>query len=371
MKTRLNGKWRRCAGFSAAVGCIVILAGCSSSASSGSANSSSSSGAASSTTVPSIKIAVAGGFVDFSDIFLAQAEGLFAKHGVNVTLQQDTGSNTLNYVVSQQVDMAIYTAPIALQAAEEGKPTTIFYAVERDPGAAFLTGSSIKTVAQMKSVSNCRIAVATTGSQGYAYGSIYKKALGLNNCSLIQTSLPALELGGLKSGSYNAAVTTYQVGLQGVSQGDHMLVNPLDTAERAQYPVPPYPTAVLFGLQSNLTAKKAAIVRVLAAVNDAVNLEKTMTNQQWAQALQQVSGDFKAVSLPALESEVQTIRPFIGDGTVGTMTDKAGYISSALWSTALEQYQNWGLQGFDPSAASVSYSTRIDMSYLSQADSGQ
>jgi ABC-type nitrate/sulfonate/bicarbonate transport system substrate-binding protein len=366
MMTRLiNAKWRRCVALVAAVGCIAASAACSSS------SSPSSSGTTSSSTVPSIKIAVAGGFVDFSDIFLAEAEGLFAKHGVNVTLQQDTGSNTLNYVVSQQVDMAIYTAPIALQAAEEGKPTTIVYAVERDPGAAFLTGPSIKTVAQLKSTSNCRISVSTTGSQGYAYGSIYKQALGLNNCSLIQTSLPALQLGGLKSGSYSAAVTTYQVGLQGASQGDNMLVNPLNTADRAKYAVPPYPTAVLFGLQSNLAAKKAAIVRVLAAVNDAVKLEKTMTNQQWAEALQKVSGDFKAVSLSALESEVQSIRPFIGDGTVGTMTDKPGYISSALWSTALKQYQDWGLQGFDPSATSVSYSQRIDMSYLSQADSGQ
>src|SRR5690348_3384717 len=75
--------------------------------------------------VPPIKIAIAGGFVDFSAIFLAEADGLFAKHGVDVTLQQNTGSNTLNYVVSNQVDIAIYTAPIALTAALQGKPTTV------------------------------------------------------------------------------------------------------------------------------------------------------------------------------------------------------------------------------------------------------
>ena len=324
---------------------------------------------ASSSTVAPITIAVSGPYVDFSDVFIAQAAGLFKKAGVSVKLIEDTGANTLDDVVSGTADIGVYTAPIALEAAEQGKPISVIYAVERDPGAALLTESSINSIAALKAKSGCRIAVSTSGSQGYAYGGIYKSKLGLSNCQLVQVSLPSLALGGLKSGSYNAMVTTYSNGELGVSQGDHMIINPLSKAERAKYAVPPYPTAVLFGPTADLKSKSSAVTRVLQAVDEAASMEGTISNAKWGDYLKAASpGDFKTVQPSLLTSEIQAIRPFIGPGTVPTMTPQLGYISPQLWKTALNEYKKWGITGFSPTASVNSYKERVDMTYLNNRD---
>jgi len=321
-----------------------------------------SGGSGSSAPVPPLTVAVPSPLVDFMQIYIAKAAGYFDKEGVSVSIIDNTGANTLNMLIAGQSDLDMYTAPVALKGAEQGKPTTIIYAVERDPGAALIGSGNVTSIAQLQAMSSCRLAAGAQGSQGYAYGVIYLKKLSLK-CDQVVAATAGLILAGLKSGSYQAAVTTYNNALLAVQNGDHMLINPLDPNDAKKYSVQPYPTATFFGLPDNLKAKKESVVRFLRAINDANVLIHKGGNLQELTNLMLSIDAFKPTPADVMQQQIQSIIPFIGAG----MGSKPGYIPQDLWNNALQQYTVWGLDGFDPGAAVNSYKQRVDMSYYDAA----
>jgi hypothetical protein len=357
----------------------LTVVACSSSASTssganGSTVSGSSSGADASQHA-TLTVAIPSSLVDFSDALIAQAAGLFAKHNLTVKILTNAGSNTLTDVVSGQADLAQYTASAALSAAEQGKSTTVIYGTERDPGAALDTSSGITSLAQLQSEKHCSIASNAQGSQGYAYATIYINKLGLKNCSLMTAGLPALQLGGLKAGTYQAIVTTYQTGVQGVQDGGHMLIDPTNAADLAKYGEPDYLSGSLFGITSTLASERPAIVRYLQAIGDAVKLFESSSDAEVATLLKQADPDFAATPEATLEAQIKSIRPYkgagltgkIGDGMTGTLNNQPGFIGSNAWQIVLREYGQYGLSGFVQNAAVNSYAQRVDMSYYDEA----
>jgi hypothetical protein len=358
----------------------LTVVACSSSASTssgatGSTPSGPSSGSADASQHATLTVVIPSSLVDFSEPLIAQAAGLFAKHNLTVKILTNAGSNTLTDVVSGQADLAQYTASAALSAAEQGKSTTVIYGTERDPSAALVTSSGITSLAQLQAEGHCSIASNAQGSQGYAYASIYKKKLGLNNCSLMTAGLPALQLGGLKAGTYQAIVTTYQTGVQGVQAGGHMLIDPTNAADLAKYGEPDYLSGSLFGITSTLASERPAIVRYLQAIGDAITLFESSSDAEVATLLKKADPDFAATPEATLEAQIQSIRPYkgagltgkIGDRMTGTLNNQPGFIGPKAWQNAMSEYSQYGLSGFVPTAAVNSYAQRVDMSYYDEA----
>jgi ABC-type nitrate/sulfonate/bicarbonate transport system substrate-binding protein len=315
-------------------------------------------------TLPSITIAMPAGFAEFTPIYLAQAKGLFTKYGVKVTMIQDAGLNTIDDVVSGRAGLAYYSPSAGLLAADKGQDITFVYGGNRDEGASLLSESKITSIAQLQRTPNCRIAAPAAGSEGYGYATRYKNLLKLSNCTIIQVSLPALQIGGVKSGTYTAAVTTVQYAALGKSEGENLLINQLDTAQQAKYAALPSWQTALFGLSSTIKANSAAVGAVVKAMIAGSELEGKLSNEQCAEVLQQVATDFKTTPLATLATEVQNTRQFVGLGTVPILTNKLGYISPANWDQSLKGYTTWGIAGFNAASPSNSYSARVDMSYV-------
>lgn len=351
---------------------------CSSTASTGTSasapTSSATSGASGAAQTYNLTLALPATIVDFSVPYLAQYEGIFKKYGLNVNILNNAGADTLTDVISGQADIAQYSMASALVAASEGKPTTMVYGTERDPGTALITGPSISSIAQLQSVKNCTIATLSAPSQAYSYAVTYEKKLNLN-CHIVASNEPNLQLGGLKSGSYTAVVAVYQTGVLGVSQGDHMLIDPTNKAQRAKYGEPNYLSNAVFGVTSTLQAKKPAIVRYIQAYGDAIKLFDGSSNAQVAAMLKKANSVFAAEPTTELEQQIAALRPYVGSGIVGDMGDgltgtidnQPGFIGPKSWQTVLNIYSLYGLTGYSPSAPSNSYAERVDMSYYDAA----
>jgi ABC-type nitrate/sulfonate/bicarbonate transport system substrate-binding protein len=324
--------------------------------------------------VDSLTVAIPATQVDFLEPYIAQGAGIFTKNKLNVHTLDNAGPNTLTDVVSGQADLANYTGPPALQAAAQGKQTSIIYGLALDPGAALITPSSITSLTQLQALKHCTIGANAQGSQGYAYATIYKKELNLN-CDIVAASQPALQLGGLTGGTYQAVVTTTSTAVAGTANGDHILIDPTKPAEVQKYGKRPNQSGVLFGVTADLQSKRSAVVKYIRSMGEALKLFETSSNAQVATWLKDGDPGFAATPEATLEQQIQAVRPYhgpvivgkIGDGTKGTIDDEPGFIGPGAWIVMLNMYTNYGLQDFDPTAAVNSYSQRVDMSYYDEA----
>src|SRR6202000_1471999 len=107
------------------------------------------------------------------------------------------------------------------------------------------------------------------------------------------------------SGADDATVITYTGALLAIKAGyGHLLIDPSAPDYRAKYHLPPqYLTGVIFGLANNVSAKRTAIVRFLAALNDAAKVQTPANAQRIANDDAQ-SDMFKATPKDVLLQQV-------------------------------------------------------------------
>src|SRR5258705_9918492 len=181
-----------------------------------------------------LTVAVSATVADFAPLYVAVAEGYFAKNGVNLTLIPNALANTLPYLTSGRADMAMYSATIALSAAAQGKATSIVYLTERQPGFALVGGKGTTSLDQLKGESSCRYGIPQPGTSGYGVGATLHASLGLK-CELVITPDPATMIAQLASGTMNAGITLASNADQAKTKGGTILIDPRSATDRQTY----------------------------------------------------------------------------------------------------------------------------------------
>jgi hypothetical protein len=252
------------------------------------------------------------------------------------------------------------------------------YNYSRDPGSFVIGGPGITSLAQLKALgSKCRLVTSSPGAQSSGYANQYVKIpkLGLEQCSIDNTPSTPVTLAQLASGQDQAAVSTYSLYvLAKAAFGATILVNANLPTYRKQYGLPNFNSGTIFGLKSNLQAKRPVIVKFLRAINDATKLIVPKNLTMLTNYLQQFPS-FGANSFTVNRNSLQFTIRFIGAGAnladpaqikahPNAITSQPGWLSKKVWQTSIEQYKKWGVPNLDLDASYASYENAVDMSYF-------
>jgi len=317
---------------------------------------------------------------NFVVLYVAQAEGLFRKHGLEVKILENAGANTLNLLVSGQADLTWYATSNALLLASQGKPTTVIMNGSRDTGAAILSAQNITSLAQLSDLGNdCTIGTLTIGTQTYGYAVQYlaKPKLKLEKCRLRQVGTAATLYALLQSRQVQAAVMPLSSAVIGAqTYGQHLLVSPNKTGYRKEYGFPDFMNSSWFGLTSTLESKHDEVVRFLKAIGEANKLVVPKNLTRLANDLAKFSV-FQSTPFNTLRQSLAYVVNYLGQGITfaspaqvkahpKAFSSNPGYIPKGVWNTSVQQYEKWGLT-IDPNASYAQYRQRVNMSYLAEA----
>lgn len=338
----------------------IALVGCGGSSTTGSASGSSSK------KVLSLNIGVGSASTNYGAYWIAEAEQLFAKNGLDIhVVSYNTSGTTANVVASGRVQLQLFTAPLGLQLAEHGMPISIVYELSSfsASGMSVIGAKGITSVSQLRSAPNCRIATTAVGTVPYAFAVRYVKVEGLSNCTLVTSSTVAPLMASVSSGNAQAGIVTYANTLGAVGSGSvTLLLDPLKIpADLAKRLVPvQYPAFVVFGLRSTVRENKGAVVRFVR------------TLRQANAALLKLSPDQLGAKTAPLQGMAGAPASLLSKSWLGTMSQiptggQAGYISKDAWGQALKGFSDWSLPGYNASDSALSYKQVVDMSYFQQA----
>jgi ABC-type nitrate/sulfonate/bicarbonate transport system substrate-binding protein len=335
---------------------VAIVGGCGS----GSASGTSSSDA---TTTLSLTLVEPGQSLDFGTIYAAIGSGNFKKEHLNVKLIS-AGQTATDYVVSGQADVIVFNMGTVMTLVSNGKPMKVIGSVLEQYPSALLGVPSIDSVKAANSLpSTCRLATVTPGTEQYYFAAVYKKDLHLN-CTIATVGNDNIITAGVESGAYQLATLPYgNAETLAAANKAHILIDPSKPKSIDPYMPKATPEVVLFGLPSHLAKIRPAIVRLMKAIQ---LTQSELAKQPLATSAQDIlnSDELPGTSMSVMEQELKAERPFM----VSNLPDGPyGYISSKVWPTTLQQLGQWGLQGFNPSAAKYSYNSIVDMSYFNAA----
>jgi ABC-type nitrate/sulfonate/bicarbonate transport system substrate-binding protein len=285
-------------------------------------------------------------------------------YGINLKILPSTGGNTANLVASGQADAASFTAATAIAISQQGKQTSTIWNNEYQPGLAFVGSPSIKSLADLRAASNCRIAGPTPGSSTYYAANTYIRENNLKNCQLVETPTQAAQVNGVVAGAYQAAVVGFSGAAQVVVGGGHWLIDPRTKRFAETYGRSTFPAGIIFGLKSQLRSKPDAVVGFLRAVIAADNYINTHGDKHLVSLLQK-DATYAAQSADALQ-QGYFVRPWLGvNARRGKET--AGQLTPANWKKALDAASHFGIASFDGTVAEAQFGSAVDMSYYKQA----
>ncbi len=339
----------------------VVLAACGSSSAVPKSSTSSSSPAP----PPTLTVAIASNTTLYGSAWIAQAKGLFTKNDVNVHLLTNTETGTAALVTSGQADIALFTTAFPLELAHEGQDAVIIYNTTNTVVPAVISPPSIKSLAQLQSLSSCRMNTPSVGSVFYGSALAFKSYYHIN-CSIVPLSTVTVQVPGVTSGQYQASLVIADAAEPAVLAGKaNLIVNPLNltVGERTAFePYGAYPSLVAFGIKSTLDANRVAVTRFVKALYEAgAVIGSDSASQLGALTVTQLSSE-----LPGLTQQSATYSWSASKQSIPLGATR-GYISAALWQKTLLGVASWGLSNFTPSSASNSYAERVDMSFYNAA----
>jgi ABC-type nitrate/sulfonate/bicarbonate transport system substrate-binding protein len=327
-----------------AAGAIAALASACSSSSGGS--SSVSGGSQNSNAQTTVTIVADTPSVFLTDFYIAQQQGLFAKHNLKVDLTYSQNPEAVE--VSGKANLMYETVLSGLESIEQGLGIKATMTVQVDTMPILLANKSVSSLAQLQSMSSCRIGTTAPGNTVYGYAAYWIKLLKLKCTLAIASSVPTMVAGAV-SGEYQAVVTTPQYGPETASQGTHVLLNPLTIAGNgtpsvnpafvAKYALPEAITTAIWGQSSYISANPTVIANLSAALAQAQQARKSMSFDQLAGLLAQANpGAFGTSVIPkaSLERSLQYgIAPVVEEP-----------ITQSLWTSSLKSYTYYGAQNY-------------------------
>ncbi len=341
----------------AAVMTLVMLGACGGSPGAGSTTATGHDSKA----YESLNVSIVLHTISFAALYVAQAEGYFADEKLSVNVSIDP--TFLTSVVAGQTDVAITSPLSGILASIKGEQVENVFAWQYDAYAALISSAKYTSVAQLQSLSSCRMGSLAPGSQVYAYAVRFKQVLGLK-CDIIVASSYALLAAGLKAGSYDVAAMSGFVAAQTLSGGGvNILIDPLQSDFVKKYALPTSLTADVIGLPAHLKTKSVAVTRFLRAI---IRAEKDLTSksqEQIAAILQKQQPEtFGSLTVDNIKLQMKYSLPSI---------TKPGYIAPSLWASCLKSYEMWQAQGFSSSDPAAAYAKSVDMSYYNSAGGAQ
>jgi ABC-type nitrate/sulfonate/bicarbonate transport system substrate-binding protein len=343
----------------------VLVGGLLSACAGGGGGSGGDSGSGSGTTY-NLSIGIGSATVSYGAFWVAEANNLFAKNGVNVkVVSYNTSGQTANLLASGQIQLAVFGANAVFQLNPQGKTTWMLdeLSTYNSGTVAVIANKGITSADQLRSNPNCRIATNDVGTVPYAYSVLYQKAENLGNCKLILEAGAAPLIAAVSSGSAQAGILTYANSLAAINAGKvSLLVNPLKVPAALAQKVAPheYPSFGIIGTQSSVQANSQAVIRFLRAIRQAnALLLKTPASELGAETAKLTA--FSGASPKSLAQAWQAILGGIPTGP------QAGYINDSQWQQTLQGFVDWSIPGYNPSDSSVAYSNAVNMSYFGKA----
>jgi ABC-type nitrate/sulfonate/bicarbonate transport system substrate-binding protein len=316
---------------------VMLISACSSGASTNTAGTQ---------TTQTITIVADTPSIFLTDFYIAQQKGLFAKQHLDVKLTYAQNPEAVN--VSGRAQLMYETVLSALQAIQQGLGLRATMTVQVNTLPILLANKSVSSLAQLESMSNCRIGTTAPGNTVYGYAAYWIKLLKLK-CSLaIAASVPTMVTGAV-SGAYQAVVTTPQYGPQTASQGTHVLLNPLNIGSDgtpsvnqgfvSKYALPKAITTAIWGQSSYISKNQNAVNGLAAALAAAQQERKTMSFDQLADLLAKADpGEFGA-SVDPHASLVRSLQ-------YGIAPVVEEPIAQSLWKSSLKSYTYYGAQNY-------------------------
>jgi ABC-type nitrate/sulfonate/bicarbonate transport system substrate-binding protein len=290
----------------------------------------------------------------FAQLIVAQEEGLFAKHGVDVKVTL-TGLNTAAAVVSGQVDLGLIGPGQALVPVRDGKQTSVVYA-GGGKGQGFVASSK-----PLASVADCtKLVTSQPGTTIYSWGQIFKQIYGAKY-EVVVSNDPTTSVAQVVSGQADCVAHLAAALQPAVDQGKlHFVVDPSDPATSQK--IQATTTAVessLWGMTDNLKKKTDALQRFMGAYQESLQKLKSSTDAQVGEmlhksALLAPTGD--ATQLATRYAKVKY-----------SISPADGMIDEQAWTDTLKFMIAGNVDYLNLTDAKWSAAQRVDMSYLKGA----
>ncbi len=320
------------------IAAMALLATACSSGGASSNSGAAAAGAQSTNAQTTVTIAADTPSVFLTDFYIAQQQGLFAKHNLKVNLTYSQNPAAVD--VSGKADLIYETVLHGLQSIQQGLDLRATMTVQVNTMPILLANKSVSSLAQLQSLSSCRIGTTSPGNTVYGYAAYWLKLLKLKCTLAIASSVPTMVAGAV-SGEYQAVVTTPQYGPETASQGTHVLLSPLNVASDgtpsvnqtfvAKYALPEAITTAIWGQSSYINNNQAVIKNLAAALAEAQQARKNMSFAQIAALLAKANPGAFAPSVIPAASLVKSLRygiePVIEES-----------ITPGLWASSLKSY---------------------------------
>ncbi len=315
--------------------------------------------------VETLNLAIASSAIVYGPVWIAIADRLFEKNGVQVNVVNTNALTTGSaMLVSGQADLLVTTAFLGLRIATEGKPLSYVINLS-NMGArinAFISKPEIKSVEQLAALGDkCRVILLPTGTATWA---IYKGVAGKYKlgCSVSSAGTPPLVLASALSGQFDAAMVNPQDAYGARDAGRaNVLIDPLvidDATANQLYPYQ-HPLSTVLGLRSNLEAKRGAVIRFVRALRQANEKITASTPAQLGEMTVKLTDVFASTPVSALTQQWQIQKALFPQGPT------AGFISASEWNALIAAAPAvWGFANLDPNNPTVRYENIVDMSYF-------
>jgi ABC-type nitrate/sulfonate/bicarbonate transport system substrate-binding protein len=315
--------------------------------------------------VPTITVAIGSQNWQFGAFYVAQADGLFTKNKVSVSVSSYSASSIMtSLLVSGQIKLGITSDVASLQIAEAGEPSQlIFNTGNIGAGAdAVISAKSITSISQLTS-GTCNVVTQGPGKGSYALMVAWERVNSITNCSSVVAQNVPIQISDVESGSDQAAVVSYGAALPYINAGlVNLIYNPTTVSKataKAMFATP-YPAFGVIGLPATLKANSVAVTRFIKAMREATAI---MTTKSPAYVAKLVSKSPGWVGTPVSAIEV-ALKSELSSLPTGKT---AGIITSSAWSTTLAGLVNWDIAGYTASTPAYQYGTAVNMSYFNKA----
>jgi hypothetical protein len=360
------GRRRRAiAGVALGVASVIVLAACgSSSPSSSSGSGSSASGSAAKTYT--LTIGVGSPNLSYAAFWVAMANNLFAKNGVNVKVSSyNTDGQSPNLLAAHKIQLQVFGPVTAAQLDLRGQQASYLDTLSNyGPSVEAVVGAKgINTVAQLRNTKNCRIATDEVGTLPYAFSVLYQKAEKLTNCTLVITSGAPAVAAEVGAGTAQAGIETYSTALALLdAKKATLLLDPLNVPAWLKAEVAPHSYALggVLGIPSVIQQNKTAVVRFLKAIRQGNALLLKSSVPTLAQETSKLTA-FSGTTVASLENAWKGTLLEVPTGS------NAGYVTQTAWQQTVIGLKSWSLPSYDATSPSLAYSKAVNMTYFNQA----
>jgi NitT/TauT family transport system substrate-binding protein len=261
--------------------------------------------------------------------WVAKDKGIFAKNGLDVTLESIAGGSSPTAALLADKIIALQISVEAVSATLEGADIVYVAAPVSSPLFWFISGPNVKTAADLRGQ---KIAATGVGTATYFADVLALRHFGLElkDVTLITSnSVPGI-LAAVQSGQVAAGAVSMPTYSAAKKAGLTTLVNVADLGFQ-------YPSSWLAVRRTTIASRKDVVAAVVRSIAEAISLEIRQPGDTQA-----IIGKYTKTTDPALLKETyDTLVPYLNK----TPTPKADQVKAALDLIALN---NSKAAGADP-----------------------